>query len=87
MLTHNTHYATLNYGNRDRGRIVGYAVLDIRNSKFLTFSGGWSTDIKKADLIRSRQILKGVYPENCYVAHPVFASDDNIMAFHGWGCS
>lgn len=81
MYTHNTHYAT----NEERGRIVGYAVLDIRNSKFLTFSGGWSADIKKADLIRSRQILKGVYPENCYLAQPVFESDNNTMAAHGWG--
>ena len=82
MLTHNTHYAS----NEDRGRIVGYAVYDIRNSKYLTFSGGWSADIKKADLISSRRILKGVFPENYYMAHPVFFSDDNIMSLHGWGC-
>lgn len=81
MYTHNTHYST----NEERGRIVGYAVFDIRNSKFLTYSGGWSADIKKADLIPSRNILKGVYFEKYYMASPVFASADNIMAAHGWG--
>lgn len=81
MLTHNTHYATLN----DRGRIVGYACNDIVTGKFLSPSGGWTSYKYKADLYTSRQLVKDVFPESRYFALPVFVSDNNEMARRGYG--
>ena len=67
MLTHNTHYAS-----NDEVKPVGFAIYDIVKSKYFTVSSSWSANLSKAYICSSRQIVKELFPQSRFFAHPVF---------------